>query len=214
MENSKLLSFIRRHLIAILVVLAFLGGGFKFLFDEKTGLEKSKTEFEKYKIEFEKYKLEQENLLRGKDIELEKIKLSIENQQKTVEAQKTSLSQKDAQNEIERLKLMENAGKVSEEASRLNTEAQKLSERARVQKEDDYIKTLMTKFNDLGIDLNSDTRCKSEEYIEKYNRAKSLLAEISSRAERLGKSDEYRSFILSNSKMTTSFTYGQKVRGC
>lgn len=221
MDYSRLFAVIKKYFITVLGVAVICGGVFVYLLDwyklnntESKSINAERVELEKLRADFEKYKFDQENLLRQKEIDLEKHKLSIENDQKTVEAQKNSVSQKDVQNEFERSKIRQDAVKVGEEFDRVNAETINLGEKARIQKEEDYIRELMRQYNDLGVDLNTSVRCKSEDYVQKYNKAKSLLDEISNRAENIGKYDKYRSFILSQSRMTTSLTFGREDSGC
>lgn len=108
------------------------------------------------------------------------------------------LQQLEGQNKEKLSALQEGSLEVRANLERLQSAQATVSKIQRAKEVEDKIQTLMSKFSELGVNLNASLRCDDIEGERRFNAAKSIYSEIYTLAEANGLVEKYNHFFFRN----------------
>lgn len=143
--------------------------------------------------EFEKYKGNETAKLRDQELNLNKERIRLDAQGKQLDelGAKAFAAANDAESKLSLVYLKE----------------RNLTSIALQVQEENEIKSLIKEFSELGVNLNTQFGCGKLEEKTKYNRALSLMSQITGRIKEAGVYKKYKDFINTNERRFISYDY-------
>lgn len=198
-DYKNALRLVRKNYLApTVVVILLLSGGMTYVWKEHKAVLKEHEEVlkEMNQIAAERKALNQEIVLSERN----RANASISLIEKKAELDKREflLQQLEGQNQEKLAALRQRAGEFESAFEKLKISQSNVSKAQREKEVEDKIQSLIFKFSEMGVNLNSPLRCGDAEGEKRYNTAKILYTDIYTLAEANGLKGKYNNFFFHN----------------
>ena len=191
MDLKKLVAYLKRNVVSIIVVYSLYAGVGLKLWDVHKGQEAEAKSLAQERIVINDLKV---------GFEREKAATSVEQAKRDLELQRREFLVGRAETDLtkQQLDVATREKAILESAQQLETSQQLLSKEQQVVDAEDRIQKVISEFSELGVNLSANYRCLDGEPLRRYNSAKAKFLQIYSLVKANSLDAKYVDFIKQN----------------